>query len=195
MSIILDRNKILDASVAVIAKHGFRKASLTDIARLLGVAKTALYYHFPGGKQELLHAVIQREEDIILEEMRRAVVSQEDPRKQMRSLILAKLIHFHRLRELFDVIIDVGEELFKIYSEHKTAFQTAEREMIQDIFQTGQKLNMFKPSSNIMRLASSIQSVLHHLELPLVFNSREDMEKEIDELLEILFYGIAVKQN
>jgi AcrR family transcriptional regulator len=193
MAIRLDRNKILDVCRAEVAKHGFRKASLTDIARHLGVVKTALYHHFPGGKRELMNALIQREEDIVLHEMRETLKVKEDPKKMLRNLILAKLTHFHRLRDLFDVIIDVGEEVANIYYEHKTAFHSAELGIIQSVIKTGQELNIFRPSSNVMRLASSIQSVLHHLELPLVFNSRKDMEKEVDELLAVLFYGIAAK--
>lgn len=195
MAVPLDRNKILDASLAVIAKHGFRKTSLSDIARTLGVAKTALYYYFPAGKQELMNAVIQREEDIVLEKMNGTIDFREDPRRQLRSLILTKLMHFHRLRELFDVIMDVGEEVAKTYYEHKTNFQAAELRMIQGILENGQKMNIFKSSSNTVHLASSIQLVLRHLELPLVFKNREDMENEIDELLSVLFYGIAVIQN
>ena len=192
MAISLDRNKILDVCRAEVARHGFRKASLTDIARHLGVVKTALYHHFPGGKRELMNAVIQREQDIVLHEMLETIKIKEDPKKMLRNLILAKLTHFSRLRELFDVIIDVGEEVAKIYYEHKTTFQTAELDMIQSILQIGQEQNVFQ-HANMTRLASIIQSDLHYLELPLVFNSSEDMEQIVDELLAILFYGIAGK--
>ncbi len=192
MAISLDRNKILDVCRAEVARHGFRKASLTDIARHLGVVKTALYHHFPGGKRELMNAVIQREQDIVLHEMLETIKIKEDPKKMLRNLILAKLTHFHRLRELFDVVIDVGEEVAKIYYEHKTTFQTAELDMIQSILQIGQEQNVFQ-HANMTRLASIIQSDLHYLELPLVFNSSEDMEQIVDELLAILFYGIAGK--
>ncbi|PKN75767.1 MAG: hypothetical protein CVU52_05765 [Deltaproteobacteria bacterium HGW-Deltaproteobacteria-10] len=192
MAISLDRNKILDVCRAEVARHGFRKASLTDIARHLGVAKTALYHHFPGGKRELMNALIQREEDIVLHEMRETIKIKEDPKKMLRDLILAKLVHFHRLRELFDVIIDVGEEVAKIYYEHRTTFHSAELAMIQNILEIGQEQNVFR-HSNMTRLASIIHSVLHHLELPLVFNNKDEMEKEIDELLAVLFYGIARK--
>ncbi len=194
MAVSLDRTKILDASLAVIARHGFRKASLTDIARPLGVAKTALYHHFPGGKQELMHAVIKREVDLVLYKMRETMNNDTKPTSKMRSLILAKLDHFHRLRELFDVFIDVGEEVATLYHEHITSYQSAEREMIQTILDEGQKLKFFR-QANMGRLAQTIQLVLHHLELPLVFSSREEMEKEVDELLAVLYYGIATTES
>lgn len=194
MAFNLDRNKILDACLAVVARHGFRKASLADIARPLGVAKTALYHHFPGGKQELMNALIQREEDLILLEMREAINKDEQPIKKIRNIILAKLNHFHRLRELFDVIIEVGEEINNVYCNHKDTFHSAEVEMILSILKEGQQANLIR-QTNIERLAYSIQIVLHHFELPLVFNKMVEIEKEVDELLDVLFYGIAARQN
>ena len=84
MATTLERNRILDACLAAVARHGFRKASLTDIAKPLGVAKTALYHHFPGGKRELMNAVIQREEDIVLQAMRETIEVKDNPEKMLR---------------------------------------------------------------------------------------------------------------
>ena len=61
MAITLDREKIIDSARQQFAKLGLRKASLTDIARPLGVGKTAIYHHFPGGKRELMEEVTHRE--------------------------------------------------------------------------------------------------------------------------------------
>ncbi len=195
MSSFLDKNKILDASRAVFAKHGFRKASLADIARPLGVAKTALYHYFPEGKRELIHAVMQREEDTILLEMQKAKAAHTDPRGQLRALIVSKLTHFHFLRELYEVPVDVGEEIYQIYNSHKTAFHDSETNLIKDILTNGQMTGLFR-LGDAARTASHIRMVLHHMELSFVFDkNRQEMERDIDALLEILFYGIVNLQN
>lgn len=195
MAVTLDKNKILDAGLAVFAKHGFRKASLAEIARPLGVAKTALYHHFPGGKRELLHTLIQREEDLVLCEMRHAVAAQTDPREQLRAFILAKLCHFSCLRELLDVSQDVGEEIFLIYKTHETSFHEAEKIMIQQILDTGCEQELFH-MADTARTASNLRMVLHQLEFPFVFEKkREDREQDVDVLLDILFYGIVTRHD
>lgn len=191
MAITLDKNKIMDAGLTVFAQHGFRKASLADIARPLGVAKTALYHYFPGGKRELLHSLIQREEDLVLCEMRRAMTTAMDPREQLHALIVSKLDHFSRLRELLDVSQDVGEEIFLIYKGHETSFHEAEEAMIRQILDTGCETGLFQ-IADTARIASNIRIILHHLEFPFVFEkNRENREKDIDILLDILFYGIV----
>jgi AcrR family transcriptional regulator len=191
MAVTLDKNKILDAGLTVFARHGFRKASLADIAHPLGVAKTALYHHFPGGKRELLHALIQREADLVLDKMRRSLASEKDPRAQLRALIASKLNHFSRLRELLNVSSDVGEEIYLIYKTHETSFHDSEDAMIKQILDTGCKTGLFR-IEDTDQTAAHIRLVLHHLEFPFVFEkSGADREKDIDALLNLLFYGIV----
>jgi len=54
------RERILDATLACIARVGYRKTTLDDVAREAGCARATLYRHFPG-KQPLMSAVVARE--------------------------------------------------------------------------------------------------------------------------------------
>jgi AcrR family transcriptional regulator len=53
------RAQIVDCAIAAIAEMGFAKASVDQIARLAGVSKGVITYHFPK-KQEIVDAVIER---------------------------------------------------------------------------------------------------------------------------------------
>lgn len=195
MATLLDRNRILDAARTVFARHGFRKASLADIVRPLGVANTAVYHHFPGGKEEIFHAVINREEQAVLGDMQQALSSAADPPRQLRALILAKLTHFQQLRELLMVPRDVGEEVAQLYATHETTFRASERAMISSLLRKGQAAGFFK-SVDPDNLAKNLQTVLNRLEVPLVFEETPDkMEQEVDDLLQLLFYGIMNRED
>lgn len=50
---------ILDAAAEVFFLKGYEKARLEDVAKVAGVSKTAVVYHF-GSKRELIGAVIER---------------------------------------------------------------------------------------------------------------------------------------
>jgi TetR/AcrR family transcriptional repressor of lmrAB and yxaGH operons len=190
MGISLDRDKILNAALIVFARQGFRKASLNDIVRPLGVAKTAIYHYFPGGKRQLMDELLQREEDIVLEKMRCAMAEHKDPRHKLRVLILTKIRYFRNLRELLNVPKDVGEEIASIYTNHEMSFHMEERKMIQSLLEYGQQEEMFRRIDRV-RLAENIQLVLHRLAVVLIFEKdMEAMEKDIDGLLDILFHGI-----
>jgi TetR/AcrR family transcriptional regulator, fatty acid metabolism regulator protein len=53
------RSQIVDCAIAAIAEMGFANASVDQIARLAGVSKGVITYHFPK-KQEIVDAVIER---------------------------------------------------------------------------------------------------------------------------------------
>ncbi len=53
------RTKILDAAEHIFAEHGFASTSTREIARLAGMDKYAIYYHFRN-KESLYRAVIER---------------------------------------------------------------------------------------------------------------------------------------
>ena len=192
MAINLDRQKILDAARQQFAKTGLRKTSLTDIAKPLGVGKTAVYHHFPGGKRELMEEVMRHEEEVLLNHMKKAVARESDPRKQIRALIISKLNHGHHLRKLLDVSRDVGEEIAAIYANRELSFNTEELAIIEQILKKGISIKIFKPADP-PHLAAVLQMVARRIELVFVFEmSPRTMEQQVDDLLNILFYGIAM---
>ena len=57
------RGDLLAAAREVFERHGFHRASLEQIAEAAGYTKGAVYSHFPGGKDELFLAVLDRHID------------------------------------------------------------------------------------------------------------------------------------
>ena len=55
------RQRILDAALALVARWGVAKTSLTDIAKEAGCSRATLYRTFPGGQQQLFAALGDRE--------------------------------------------------------------------------------------------------------------------------------------
>lgn len=55
------RVRIVDATLRCLAGHGTRKTTVDDIAREAGISRATLYRTFPGGKDAVLHAVVETE--------------------------------------------------------------------------------------------------------------------------------------
>ncbi len=193
MAINLDRQKIYDAAREQFARLGLRKTSLTDIAGPLGVGKTAIYHHFPGGKRELMEEVMRREEETLLDCMRAAIRKKTDPREQLRAMITSKLDHGQRLREFFHVPRDVGEEIATIYADRELSFNREELAMISAIMERGMTNGIIR-RDNPLRLASVIQMITRRIEMTLVFEmSPKVMKQSIEDLLDVLFYGLVAR--
>lgn len=63
------RPMVLDAAQAIFAEGGFSDASMNAIAARAGVSKAVLYDCYPGGKQEIYFAMLDRGEQIFMDHM------------------------------------------------------------------------------------------------------------------------------
>lgn len=63
------RPLVLDAALAIFAEGGFADTSMSAIAARAGVSKAVLYDCFPGGKQEIYYALLDRGEQDFMAHM------------------------------------------------------------------------------------------------------------------------------
>lgn len=63
------RPLVLDAALEIFAEGGFADASMQAIAERAAVSKAVLYDCFPGGKQEIYNALLERGEQTFMEHM------------------------------------------------------------------------------------------------------------------------------
>jgi AcrR family transcriptional regulator len=80
------REHLIDAALEVILERGYARVSIEAIARAAGITRPVVYDHFPN-LNRLLHAVIEREERISLEQL--AQVVPEHPGDQPPGQLLA----------------------------------------------------------------------------------------------------------
>ena len=66
------REQLIDAALEVILERGYGGVSIEAIAREAGITRPVVYDHFPN-LNRLLHAVIEREERIALEQLTEVV--------------------------------------------------------------------------------------------------------------------------
>jgi len=55
------RVRVIDGTLACLARHGTAKTTVDDIARQSGVSRATVYRAFPGGREEILRAVVDTE--------------------------------------------------------------------------------------------------------------------------------------
>jgi AcrR family transcriptional regulator len=79
------REQLIDAALEVILERGYARISIEAIARAAGITRPVVYDHFPN-LNRLLHAVIEREERISLEQL--AHVVPEEPGDQTPAELL-----------------------------------------------------------------------------------------------------------
>lgn len=121
------RPLVLDAALEIFAEGGFADASMQAIADRAGVSKAVLYDCFPGGKQEIYNALLERGEQTFMEHMTEALNKTErlavDERLQLgiSSFLEYAELNPHSFRVIFG---DVGTRDLDVI---KSAERTRER--------------------------------------------------------------------
>ncbi|MBR1188490.1 TetR/AcrR family transcriptional regulator [Bradyrhizobium sp. AUGA SZCCT0240] len=81
-------NHILDAALPVFVRHGFRKASMADIARAANISRASLYLSF-GSKEELFRAGSTRAHARTMRQVEAALGGNGDVFSRIESAIAA----------------------------------------------------------------------------------------------------------
>jgi AcrR family transcriptional regulator len=74
---------IVDAAIRVLARQGYAKTSLLDIAREAGMSKGALHYHY-STKEALIHAVLETACNVVQARTLRAWSPSDNPFEALR---------------------------------------------------------------------------------------------------------------
>lgn len=86
------REQLIDAALELILERGYAQISIEAIARAAGITRPVVYDHFPN-LHRLLHAVIEREERISLEQLDQ-LVPDEPGDQAPRELLAGGLARF-----------------------------------------------------------------------------------------------------
>jgi AcrR family transcriptional regulator len=79
-------SQIVQAAIRVLARQGYARTSLLDIAREAGMSKGAVHYHFPT-KEALLSVVLKTACDTVQERTRDVFVMGDDPLTSLRKAV------------------------------------------------------------------------------------------------------------
>ncbi|MEY4579605.1 MAG: hypothetical protein RL701_4308 [Pseudomonadota bacterium] len=77
---------IVEATLRVLARQGYARTSLMDIANEVGMSKGAVHYHFPT-KEALITQVLEHAVDAVAERTRKVWTAGENPLEAMRSAL------------------------------------------------------------------------------------------------------------
>jgi AcrR family transcriptional regulator len=180
----LTLERILDVARRHFAQNGYRKASLVDIARELGVVKGALYYHVPGGKLAMFNQIMAREEERLIEEMRAAAAREDDARTALRAAIEARFAVWRRLAQLLNVRREISEEISALSLAQEREFRRRERDLFEEIMQRGEEQGVFASLRPRRAAAAAIQAVVHGLTVPEIYARAADGPEDAGDATE-----------
>ncbi|MBA3872272.1 MAG: TetR/AcrR family transcriptional regulator [Anaerolineae bacterium] len=90
------RDQIIETTCNLLEMQGYHATGLNQIIKESSSPKGSLYYHFPGGKEELAVEAVRRVGDIVLERIQQNLALISGPAEAIRSFIMNIALNVER---------------------------------------------------------------------------------------------------
>ncbi|HSO09092.1 MAG TPA: TetR/AcrR family transcriptional regulator [Desulfoprunum sp.] len=137
------RSKIIAAATKVFAKKGFFTARISDIAKEAKVADGTIYLYF-NNKYDILISVFEEEIGKIIDQVKKILATETDPRKMMEMYVTRHLQTMKKNRNLAEVIQIELRQTNKLIKEYRNTKFIEYTDMMADIVRLGQSQGLFR---------------------------------------------------
>jgi AcrR family transcriptional regulator len=187
------KDLILDAVDALLARYGYKKMTMDDVAREVGIGKGTIYLHFPG-KEELVLAHIDRIATRVADALQKIACSADPPAVRLKRMLAARvLLRFdgviHYSQNLSDLLSSVRPALLARREKH---FKIEARE-IESVLRAGARsgdLACPDPPAASQTLIDCTNSLLPFNLSAGELGRREELEEKVDLIAALVIDGL-----
>jgi AcrR family transcriptional regulator len=191
------REKVIEEARRLYLAGGYSHLNLDVIARTLKITRPALYFHFPGGKEQLLQEVIYLFGIELEQQLQAATRGCPDVYSRLRNILLSvatrPLIDTRELclAELEDRNLETRKQLQEVFRNvHRVITMIVEEGIASG------ELRPINPNIAVFSFLALCQQVVQFItsrhQLPQDFTDKfpEKIEELVDNLLDLWFKGI-----
>lgn len=183
------REAIIEKSMEIFARFGYKKTTMDDIANACHIGKATLYYYFKN-KEDVFQSVMDKELEIFQQRITEAISKEETPQNKFRAYIMTKIIRIKEIIINYPTIKDEYLEQYAFIEQGRRNFTNFEIQTLKDILDEGIRKGIFK-DTDTKTTAMVLVYAIKGLEYPwTVEQDIIDIEKAVELMLPVLFKGI-----
>jgi AcrR family transcriptional regulator len=184
------RTEIVGIARKVFSRNGYKKTTMEQIARAAKMGKSSIYYYYKS-KDEIFEAVVVREAQELKKRLEKVINTDKPPMERLKDYFMFRLSHLKTVSNFYTVLNEDFPDQLKFVNRIRKKFDEEEYRMVYDILEKGIKDGDFVINSpDIGTIAFT--TMLKGLELPLFLNkyTRAEKERLLDDLIQVVFYGL-----
>jgi len=187
------REAILDATDDFLARFGYKKMTIDNLAQVVGIGKGSIYLHF-SSKEQIALSHVDRIVERLKTELKIIAAKNTSPEERLRQMLLKRVLHRfdsvqHYTQSLNDILSAIRPKLLarrKIYFEE-------EAEILALVVEEGQAKKNFQ-NGNALEISEKFLLATNSL-LPFSLTTqelgeREDIEAKTLRIADLLLKGI-----
>ncbi len=190
------RDLILDATDRLLARYGYRKMTMDDLAQEVGIGKGTIYLHFPS-KEEVVLSHVDRIVERLKAELARLARGGGTPPARLRRMLLARVMfRFDSVQHYTESLSDLLAALRPGLLARRRRHFEDEAEVIAGVLREGKRAGdfQFRDARGAARTLLTATNAL----LPYSLSARElggraELEAEAAAVVEMLLTGLLAR--
>src|SRR5262245_6681160 len=186
-------DRILDATERLLARFGYDKSTVDEIAAEAGVSKRTIYLHFPG-KEAVALASIDRVVGRVTDRLRELADSDDPPADRVRDMLAARILgRFDSVRSYYQSLVDMMRSLRPAYLARRQRYFDAEAEILAGVLDEGRRARAFAladPLATAHDLLVATNGLLPYSLSPAEFGRRAEVAARAERIAGLLLDGL-----
>ena len=184
---------ILDAADRLLARYGYKKMTIDDLAREAGIGKGTVYLHFKS-KEDVVLSHVDRIVERLLEQMQTIIDSEAAPEEKLRQMLVRRVMfRFESVQHYTESISLVLRDLRAGLLERRARYFEEEAKAFATVLRQGQHAGVFRRHEALAtaRLLITATNAL----LPFNLSTRElgkrsEVENSVSRIADLMLHGL-----
>jgi AcrR family transcriptional regulator len=187
------KDSILDATDRLLAKFGYRKMTVEDIAVEAGIGKGTIYLHF-SSKEEVVLSHIDRIVERLKTQLKEIAGSNATAAEQLRQMLLTRvLIRFDSVQHYTQSLNDLLAVLRPRVLARRTEYFEAEAEIFAEVLTSGRQAGEFSfedAHATAHALLQATNGLLPYSLSTTELGKREEVEQRASDVANLILHGL-----
>ncbi|HSE33518.1 MAG TPA: TetR/AcrR family transcriptional regulator [Pyrinomonadaceae bacterium] len=192
------RDAILDATDRLLARYGYRKMTVEDIAAEAGIGKGTIYLHF-ASKEEVVLSHVDRVVDRLKERLREIAASDVSARERLRSMLLTRvLFRFDSVQHYTQSLNDLLAALRPGLLARRAVYFEEEAQIFAEVLTAGRNAGEFDFDDarvSALALLEATNGLLPYSLSTTELGAREDVEQRAVAVANLMLSGVLSRKN
>jgi AcrR family transcriptional regulator len=191
-------DRILDAADRLLARYGYQKMTIDDLAREVGIGKGTVYLHFRS-KEEIVLVRVDRVVRRLVEQLGAIARSDAPPEEKIRRMLLLRVMfRFDSVQHYTESISEVLRALRSgLLERHQNHFEQ-EAGVFAKVLKEGHEAGVFQKVQRL-RTARALLTATNSL-LPFSLSTRElgsrrEVENNCRRVADLLIAGLLARSD
>ncbi len=190
---ISTRDAILDACDRLMARFGFRKMTMDDLAAEAKISKRTIYHHF-ASKEHVGLSSIGRVVDQVLANMAEIAAKEEPVQERLHEILLERVMgRVHQVKDYYHSLDELFEVVRPAYMDERKKYFDKECALIAKVIAEGQKSDVFVAGDAAELAKTLILATIAFLPYSLSvkdLGKPKQIEKDLRQMIDLLIRGL-----